>query len=202
MTMQGPHKAKYFVNSYLESDLPGRLVKYRNAWNLDDEELPEPLKYLAHEPVAIDHWPTLITVAISMNGLERNDYTSVFDPQFYVNYAMRTYIWVKDDDSELCTLKRDRLTTVLRSAILDGPSLRQCGASDNLEVMIDEGSLREEYSDLTLIKGERVMAGAYLAYNLRINEVLKVETIGEVDDFDVATLSYNRGIGEEFDPEA
>jgi len=199
MTMQGPHKAKYFVNSYLESDLPGRLVKYRNSWNLDDEELPEPLKYLAHEPIAIDHWPTLITVAIAMNGLERNDYTSVFDPQFFFNYTMRTYIWVKDDDSELCTLKRDRLTTVLRSALLDAPSLEQCGASDHLEVMIDESSIREEYSDLTLIKGERVMAGSYLGYTLRINEVLRLDAVGEVDDFDVATLLYNRSLNEQFD---
>lgn len=201
MTMQGPHKAKFFVNSYLESDLPSRLNRYRNAWNLDDEELPEPLKYLAYEPVAIDHWPMLITVAISMNGLERNDYTSGFDPQFFFNYAMRTYVWVKDDDSELCTLKRDRLTTVLRSALLDAPSLQQCGAGGNLEVMIDEGSIREEYSDLTLIKGERVMAGSYIGYTLRINEVLRLEAIGEVDDFDIATLLYNRGMTEPFDEE-
>lgn len=201
MTMQGPHKAKFFVNSYLEDDLPSRLVYYRNSWNLDDEELPEPLKYLAYEPIAIDHWPTLITVAISMNALERNDYTSVFDPQFFVNYTMRTYIWVKDDDSELCTLKRDRLTTVVRSSILDGPSLRQCGQADHLEVLIDEGSIREEYSDLTLIKGERVMAGAFLSYNLRINEVLKVPTVGTVSDFDIATLLYNRSLSEEFDEE-
>jgi hypothetical protein len=177
MTMQGPHKAKEFVNLYLESDLPDRLVKYRNAWNLDDEELPEPKKYLAYEPVAIDAWPTLITVAISMDGLERTDYTRLFDPRFSVNYTMRTYIWVKDDQSDLATLKRDRLTTVLRSAILDGPSLNQCGDTEGLEVMIDESSIREEYSELTLIKGERVMAGAYLGYTVTIVETSRVPVI-------------------------
>ena len=143
MTMQGPHKAKEFVNLYLESDLPDRLIKYRNAWNLDDEELPEPRKYLAYEPVAIDAWPTLITVAISMDGLERTDYTRLYDPRFSVAYTMRTYIWVKDDQSDLATLKRDRLITVLRSAILDRPSLNQCGDAEGLEVMIDESSIRE-----------------------------------------------------------
>ena len=177
MTMQGPHKAKEFVNLYLESDLPDRLVKYRNAWNLDDEELPEPKKYLAYEPVAIDAWPTLITVAISMDGLERTDYTRLFDPRFSVNYTMRTYIWVKDDQSDLATLKRDRLTAVLRSAILDGPSLNQCGDTEGLEVMIDESSIREEYSELTLIKGERVMAGAYLGYTVTIVETSRVPVI-------------------------
>jgi hypothetical protein len=177
MTMQGPHKAKEFVNLYLESDLPDRLIKYRNAWNLDDEELPEPKKYLAYEPIAIDAWPTLITVAISMDGLERTDYTRLFDPRFSVNYTMRTYIWVKDDQSDLATLKRDRLTTVLRSAILDGPSLNQCGDTEGLEVMIDESSIREEYSELTLIKGERVMAGAYLGYTVTIVETSRVPVI-------------------------
>ena len=177
MTMQGPHKAKEFVNLYLESDLPDRLVKYRNAWNLDDEELPEPKKYLAYEPVAIDAWPTLITVAISMDGLERTDYTHLFDPRFSVNYTMRTYIWVKDDQSDLATLKRDRLTAVLRSALLDGPSLNQCGDAEGLEVMIDESSIREEYSELTLIKGERVMAGAYLGYTVTIVETSRVPVI-------------------------
>lgn len=187
--MQGPHKAKYFVNSYLESDMPGRLVKYRNAWNLDDEELPDPLKYLIHEPMAIDHWPTLITVAISMNALTRSDYTRLFDPQFRVEYAMRTYIWVKDDNSELCTVKRDRLTTVLRSALLDAPSLNRCGEEEDLDVMLDEGSLREEYSDLTLIKGERVMAGAYLSYSLTLNEVSRVPAISDTSSYEVDVVN-------------
>lgn len=195
--MQGPHQAKYFVNSYLESDLPSRLVKYRNSWNLDDEELPEPLKYLAYEPVAIDHWPTLITVAISMSGLERHDYTRAFDPLFDVTYTMRTYIWVKDDNSELCTIKRDRLTTVLRSAFLDTPSLNRCGEVENLYVSIDESSIREEYSDLTLIKGERVMAGAYVGYNLTINEVSTLAVIGDVDEFDTDVV--NVALDETFD---
>lgn len=197
MTMQGPHQAKYFVNSYLESDLPGRLIKYRNAWNLDDEELPDILKYLSYEPIAIDHWPTLITVAISMNGLERKAYTGAFDPQFHVQYLMRTYIWVKDDSSEQCTDKRDRLVTVLRSALLDSPSLNRCAEEENVYAMIDEGTIREEYSDLTLIKGERVMAGAYLSYTLTINETSSLATLGTVDAWDLTEV-YNVGFTEEF----
>lgn len=184
MTMQGAYKAKNFVNNYLEQDLPKRLRKYRNAWNLDDENLPEPVKYLVYEPIALDHWPTLITVAISMSGLERDDYTPLLDPMYFVNYAMRTYVWVKDESSEECTAKRDRLVTVVRSALLDSPSLNLCGATDNLDVSIDEGTLREEYSDLTLIKGERVLAGAYLSYNLRINEVVRVDSIGEISEIE------------------
>lgn len=189
MTMQGAYNAKSFVNDYLKTDLPSRLRTYRNEWNLDDENLPEPLKYLVYEPIAIDSWPTLITVAISMNGLERQNYTSVFDPQYEVSYTMRTYVWVKDDDSDQCTAKRDRLTTVVRAALLDSPCLNKKSGDNNLFVMIDESSLREEYSELTLLKGERVMAGAYLSYTLQINEQITVENIADSADEIQTTVS-------------
>lgn len=194
MTFQGAHKAKEFVNTYLESDLPDRLITYRNSWNLDDEELPEPLKYLAYEPVAIDHWPTLITVVISMNQLTRSDYTFTLDPKYRMSYTMRTYIWVKDDSSDLCTLKRDRLTAVLRSAILDGPSLNRCGTEVGLEVELDENSISEEYSELTLIKGERVMAGAYIGFTLTLTETLTRKNIrNSADEIQIYEL-LNLGI--------
>jgi len=168
--IQGALHAKQSVNNYLMKELPKRLVTYRNHWNLDDENLPEPIKYLTYEPIAIDSWPTLITVAISMDGLTRNDYTPTLDPVYDSEYSMRTYIWVKDDDSEQCTAKRDRLTTVLRSAFLDNLCLEKYAKGEDLGVEIEETSIREEYSDLTLLKGERVMAGSYVAYTLTMNE--------------------------------
>jgi hypothetical protein len=187
MTMQGAWKAKTFVNDYLQSDFPARLRVYRNEWNLDDESLPDPINYLTWEPIAIDAWPMLITVAISMTGLERIDFNSLTDPIYGVNYSMRTYIWVKDDSPELCTAKRDRMTTVLRSSFLDNQCLGVYSSTENLEVQVDETSMREEYSDLTLLKGERVMAGAYIAYNMRVTEVVKVQPIGSVGEINIET---------------
>jgi hypothetical protein len=154
-------------------------LTYRNAWNVDDENLPEPLKYLVYEPVALDRWPTLITVLISMNGLTRDGYSTNMDPVYRVDYAMRTYVWVKDDDSEQVTAKRDRLMTVVRSSFLDSPSLNRCALNEGFDVVLDEGSIREEYSDLTMIKGERVMAGGYVAYTLTIEEKVERTTIYE-----------------------
>lgn len=182
MTMQGAYNAKNFVNDYLREDIPSRILKYRNAWNLDDENLPEPLKYLVYEPVAIDRWPTLITVAVSMNGLSRSDMTATADPLYFVEYSMRTYVWVKDDDSEQCTAKRDRLTTVVRSAILDDPCLDLYAQPNHLQAYIDESTLVEEYSDLTQLKGERMMAGSYLGYTLRLTEVVSASNISDSAD--------------------
>jgi hypothetical protein len=169
--MQGPHAAKRFVTNYLERDLPQRLLLHRNAWNLSEDDLPNPLKYLNYEPIAIDHWPTVITLAISASDMSRNDYDTSLNPLYRIRYSMRTYAWVKEDGSDECTTMRDNLITVVRSALLDHVSLRTAD-NQGCNALIDEGSMREEYSDLTLIKGDRVMAGAYVAYEMELNETI------------------------------
>ena len=182
--MQGAHAAKQFVTDYLQKDLPSRLIEFRNYWNADDEDLPDPLEYKNYEPIAIDAWPMVYTVVISANQFSRNDYDSLGNPGYRVEYSMRTYVWVKDDSSEECTLKRDRLSTVLRSAFLDYPCL-QAADSGDLQPTVDEGTLNEQFSDLTLIKGDRVMAGAYCAYTLSINETITRRTLGTFEELDI-----------------
>jgi hypothetical protein len=53
--------------------------------------------------------------------------------------------------------------------------------------MIDEGTLREEFSDLTLLKGDRVLAGSYLSYQMHINEIVAREDIGHVSEIEITT---------------
>ena len=93
--MQGAQFAKYYVNQYLSTDFPSRVTKYRTGWNLDDRELPSPELYFTYEPIALDHWPTLITVAISTNSFERLMMGPEGDPMYRVNYNMRTYVWAR-----------------------------------------------------------------------------------------------------------
>ena len=62
--MYGAHFAKEYVTTFLKSDIPTRIVRYRNGWNLDDISLPDPVEYFSYEPLALDSWPTIITVAI------------------------------------------------------------------------------------------------------------------------------------------
>lgn len=187
--MHGPHFAKSYVTEYLRGDIPKRLVSYRNGWNLDDITLPTPAQYINHEPLGLDEWPSIITVAMSMTGLERFGYDKN-DPEYRVVYNMRTYVWVKTEFPELATLMRDRLTTVVRSALLDYPCLKATDPRDTFQVRIDEGTIREEYSDLTLLKGDRVLAGSYLGYDLSINEIVMREPIGTVTQIDLAVGGY------------
>lgn len=201
--MQGAHNAKKFVNDYLKKDLPQRVDDYRNGrrpetdWYLDDETLPSPALYLIYEPIALDEWPTIITLAMSTTGLERLNYTPGFDPLYRVTYSMRTYVWVRAIGSEEATLMRDRLTTVVRSSLLDHPCLAANDPSKYLEVLIDEGSMREEFSDLSLLKGDRVLAGAYISYDLSINERITRQPLGEADEFQLEVESFS--LGQEID---
>lgn len=176
--MSGPRLAKSYVSNYLASDLPSRLLTYRNHWNLSASQLPDPRKILTYEPFVLDTWPTLITMVISTSSVNRVDYEADSDPNFKVTYEMRTYVWVRDQSAQLVTEQRDNLTTVVREALMDGPSLSQYDVSVPCYPKIDEATIREEFSDLTLIKGERLLAGAYVAYNLSLEEILDHEPAG------------------------
>lgn len=176
--MQGASAVKTFVTEYLAQDLPARLRSYRNALNLDEDSLPEPLLYLNYEPIALDHWPTIITIALSTASITRTDYDASLNPEYRVRYNMRTYVWVKADGSQECTTMRDNLTMVVRSALLDHPMLNAYDDGCH-SVLIDEGTMREEFSDLTLIKGERVLAGGYVAYDINLDETVNRQNVAD-----------------------
>lgn len=189
--MQGAHLAKSFVTKYLESDIPSRIDNYRygrlvgTKWNVDNETLPEPVTFLSYEPVALDRWPMVITVAISASNFVRGDYTATRDPIYNVTYSMRTYVWARATGTEECTIMRDRLVTVVRAALLDYPCLRANKPEEYLEVMIDDTTMREEYSDLTPIKGERYLAGAYVSYDMVVREIVARKIFADLEEVEL-----------------
>lgn len=189
--MQGAHLAKEFVTKYLAEDIPSRIDNYRYGrllgtdWNVDNETLPEPITFLSYEPPALDRWPMVITVAISASNFNRGDYNLRLDPIYNITYSMRTYIWARAVGPEECTLMRDRLVTVIRAALLDYPCLRSNKPEEYLEVMINDATMREEYSDLTPIKGERYLAGAYVAYDMVVTEIIARKVYAELEEVEL-----------------
>lgn len=163
--------------------MPNRLINFRNSWNLDDISLPNPELYLTYEPIALDTWPTIITVAISTKNIVRQGYGGMMNPEYSVTYGMRTYIWVRTEGSQACTEMRDRLTTVVRSSFLDGACL-QTDVEHSIPARVNESTVTEEFSDLTLLKGDRVLAGAYIAYDLELVETeVRTSTLPNVASF-------------------
>lgn len=182
--MHGPQFAKKYVNDYLKQDVPLRLIEYRNGWQLSEAQLPSPADYFTYEPIALDSWPTIITVAISTNSFTRIGFDRG-EPLYRVAYTMRTYVWARADGSEHATDMRDRLTVVVRSALLDRPCLEATDPRGTFKASIEETTMREEFSDLTLLKGDRVLAGSYVAYELQIDEIVARASIGQVSEVEV-----------------
>jgi len=193
--MHGPQFAKEYVNEYLKVEMPKRLIRYRNGWGVSNADLPDPDEYLAYEPIALDRWPTLITVAISTNSFEQIGWDEMH-PLYRVQYSMRTYVWARTEGSEQTTVMRDRLTVVVRSALLDTPCLDAADPRQSFRVQIDQTSMREEFSDVTLLKGDRMLAGAYVSYNLNIDEILHREDIANVSEIKIEYQS--KGPGQSF----
>ena len=176
--MEGPAQAKKYVSEYLAADLPTRIINYRNTLLVDDSILPNPVKYLTYEPLVLDNWPTIITLVEGTRNIERVDYTEAGDPVYDVTYGMRTYAWVRAVGPDVVTTARDHMTMVLREALLDGPALRLPAAATvtpvgvDSEIKINEGSITEEFSELTTLKGERFLAASFLGYELNLYETV------------------------------
>lgn len=190
--MQGADAAVTFVMNYLEADLPARMVRYRNAWNLDDIRLPLPTSYWRFEAdkIAWEDYPVCSTICLSTNRIQRIDYDTWSNPEYRVEYTMRTYLYVGGDGEpygirgEEYTTKMVRdLTTVVRSALLDHQCLVHSDPTGSLDVRIDESSLREEFSELTYLKGERFMAASYLGYTVHLNEVVTRMPVGDFVEY-------------------
>jgi len=189
--MSGPRLAKNYVSNYLSNDLPPRLLTYRNQWNLSSSQLPDPKLYLTHEPLSLGQWPTIITIVMDTQSITKQGYAYDYDPEYQVKYSVRTYVWVRATGAQVVTEQRDNVTTVVREALLDGPSLSAYDTSVPCYPKIDEGTMREEFSELTLVKGERFLAGSFIAYDLSLQETIDHTAVGVVANYDptVSTLS-------------
>lgn len=196
--MTGPGYAKDIVMDYFKADLPSRLVAFRNLWNLDAEALPDihPESMVTYAPPSLEHitqeLPLIYTVILSTRGMTRVDYTPTMDPIYRVDYQARTYLWVRDVGMDATSRQRDNMMTVLRNSFLDDQCLANHDTNGlNSGVKFDESTLREEFSDLlAATKGQKWYGGAYLAYDLSINEVVSRPTLGTVNDIEVTTWKF------------
>jgi hypothetical protein len=100
-------------------------------------------------------------------------------------------VWVRDVGSAETTLMRDRFTTVVRSALLDYPCLKATDPQETFRIQIDEGSMQEQFSDLTLLKGDRVLAGAYMSYDLSIDEIVDRRPLAEASSVDIEFINLD-----------
>ena len=195
--MTGPALIKDKIVNYLKADLPDRIVKYRNFWNLDSKLLPMPNQksYFTFAPPSleymIDQLPALYTVIISTSNLNRYGYSDEYDPLYGMEYQARTYVWVETkhvDEMAACGRARDSLMTVVRSSLLDHQAFLSHDDGKFCEVLFDEGSITEEYADIEATKGDWFCSGGYVAYTLTVTEINTRENIGVATDFQTEVI--------------
>lgn len=194
---QGPWTVKQLITDYLSWDLPRRIKGFRDAWQMDDVRLPTPTHYLAYEPPALDEWPTVITVQMSTSRIQRIDYTGGLNPVYRCTYNLRTFVWVNHEFAPEATEARDRLTAVVRASLLDRPCLEKGTDHDGHQLLLDESTMREEYSEITYVKGHRAVAGAYLSYDVSTDEVITRANLGEVSEIDARFDALGRNGGDD-----
>ncbi len=179
--MNGPKRIRHWITDYLSADMPTRLVGYRAWWGLDETTLPTPQKILSYEPMAVDAWPMAYTIVLSTSSVKRSDYDFDSNPSYEVIHSVRTYVWAKAVGPEAATDMRDDLVVVLRDALMDKPAVSSYNQTQlDCSAIVDEASIREEFSDLTLLKGDRFLAGGYIQYDVVATEVITREPIGVV----------------------
>mgnify|MGYP001816686649 CR=1 FL=1 len=187
--MNGPTRARHWINDYLASTMPTRLIDYRTYWGHDETTLPNPVQYLAFEPAVADRWPLVYTMVLGSTDVVRYDYDDEDNPRFEVRYNMRTYVWARAIGSQEVTDLRDDLTTVLVDCLIDNPAVSSFNQSQtDCSGVIDEGTIRMEFSDIFLLKGERMTSAAYIQYDIVMTETITRDPLGVISSIPMVTV--------------
>lgn len=158
--------------AFYRARLPIALAASRVAWGLTLEDLPNPVRYSAYEPLAIDDRIPLLAVAVARS----NRYTRLDEGEYQARYFCTVYGWLKADEYEPPQRIRDDYADVLTSLLLDTPSLGAGGGT-----RFEETTLEVNYSDAAKVKGDRWLTGVSLAFQVVHTENLRRVELGTVE---------------------
>lgn len=199
--LRGATAVRAAVVDYLQAVVPIIVAQARTDWSLDEYQLPLPVKYDAYEPYALDRWPLVGVNVVTANTFTTIDLLPDGGQRYMAKYTVRVFTWVRtpmDEDqtpmepeySESLRL-RDDLAACVRAALVRSGSLGQPNA-----ILFDEGSLVEDYSEATGVKGDRFVAGVVHSFDIRFDESVPLVPLGDANTIDVtAMLIAELGVG-------
>jgi hypothetical protein len=175
---------------YLSNTVPSMVDQARDDWELNEYQLPYPVGYDAYEPYALDRWPLLGVNVVQAGEFIRLDYDSAMSQRYMSKYLVRVFTWVRtplvSDDTPMepeysqSIRLRDDLAAVVRASLVKSGSLGQPGA-----LLFDEASLTEEYSEATAVKGDRFVSGVIHSFDLRVDESVPIQGLGQANTITV-----------------
>jgi hypothetical protein len=184
--------AKRHVAAFLETTMPAWLTAYRLEHDLlsdpddgdKDRVFPDPVAYLPTEPYSLDRWPMIAVAGVSTPSVRRTGYGEEPDAVSYdVTYSLRVFVWVNVEEFERAILHRDAYVGLVRACLLDAQTLKVADEA----LLLLEDTLNESYSDVTPVKGNRFVAGAFIGFNVRSREALARGSSGTVEHAIVET---------------
>lgn len=187
--MRGPDTIRRAVAAYLTTVIPEQVAIARSQWGLNEWQLPMPERIESVEPYALDHFPQIGVSLTNARNFSRVDYDDYANENYRARYQCRVFTFVRSpldfqgnplDPSYPETIRlRDDYAAIVRSALLLTSSLGQAA------LMWDEGSLSEEYSEATPVKGDRFVAGVTHTFDVQVDESSVRSFIGNADTINV-----------------
>lgn len=172
--MRDVNDVKKVVAQYTLDNLPAYLARLRALHGFSALELPTPARVTRNELRAFDVWPTVSFSAVRTQTMTREE-PEDGDIVYQTAYSMRAFVWCRAEGWDGVIDARDRLTGAVRRFLIDHPTL-----GDIERFRLDETDIVEEFSDVTKVKGDRFVAGSFIAFTLVVNERVSRPVSGTV----------------------
>lgn len=174
--MRGARLVRSQVRNFLAAEMPAHLAALRVEWGLDAEALPDFRKYSRAPLQALDQWPCMAVTAVRSPSTRRREHLRDAGIEYVRRWQVRVFVWVNTDGWDEVHDMRDDLTAATTRLFLAHPTIGVAGEKSLLE----ENTITEEYADVTPVKGDRFVSGAFVGFDLSTVEVLSRATMGTV----------------------
>lgn len=179
-TIRGIGGAKTLVTDHLRAGFPAYLSLWRTDRGFTTDTLPDPVEYRRNEPPALDRWPFVTISGPRTESLARTQILTDGVIDYRTSYALRLFAWVRNHGWDATIDQRDELVTALRAFLLDYQVLNA-----DQSAYVEETTIVEEMSDVTPVKGDRFVAGGFVAFSVVVDEVVSRPPGGTVASADV-----------------
>ena len=169
LTMRGPKLLRHLTCDWLKAEVPGRFPVLRQAWQLDEEQLPLPVRYDPHPPRALDEFPIVAVVSGQRTSRPSGDRSALGEAQWTVETPMRVFGWVRAREYAPTADLRDDFISALEVCVKAVPTMRGVGGGN---VVILSTTVVTDFSDVEAVKGDRHIAGGYVGFTIRATETL------------------------------
>lgn len=177
------------IIGFLQARLPDALEAHRIHWQLEEPDLPLPVRWNEYEDEAVADVAPSIALSVGRGrGFTRRDYGPGMEQQYRVRYDVSVFAWLKagaelpladggEQQPNPAQRMRDRYASVLEAVLLDTPSLGAPGLFS-----LDEGTMVVSYSAASRLRGDRYLTGVSVAFDLHHAETLRRLPLGSVAD--------------------